>query len=119
MKRNGVPDDLIKRKCFPQLPWGYIENPRTIKGEGGKELFVDGWYRIGSKIHYSADIMNVFLQCHSVGALGVIPYFYSFFFTTFLITRIYRDEERCAEKYGELWKKYKAIVPYRYIPGIY
>jgi len=118
MKRQGVPDHIIKRKTFPQLPWGYIENPRTIKSDRG-ELFVDGWYRFGRKIHYTVDMIMSFLWGFSCGTDGFIPYFYFCFFVSHLTHRQLRDDERCREKYGPLWEEYVRVVPYKFIPGIY
>ena len=119
MKRQGIPEEIIKRETFPQLPWGYIENPRTIKGENGKELLIDGWYRYGRKIHYTADLTMSFLWGVACQEIGVIPFFYFIFFFSHLTHRIGRDEAKCSAKYGDLWKKYAKVVPYRYIPYIY
>lgn len=118
MRRSGVPVELIKRKTFPQLPWSYIENPRTIKSDKG-ELFVDGWYRYGRKIHYTVDICMSFLWGAACGFDSFIPFFYLSFFCCHLIDRERRDEKRCKAKYGKLWDEYVRIVPYKFIPGIY
>jgi delta24(24(1))-sterol reductase len=118
MQRMGVDAAIIERKTFPQLPWGYIRNPLTIKSEKG-ELFVDGWYKYARKIHYSADIVMALLWGMSCGFNHFIPYFYFVFFISMLIHRERRDNERCSEKYGDLWKKYLQLVPYKFIPGIF
>ncbi|RNF21249.1 putative sterol C-24 reductase [Trypanosoma conorhini] len=118
MKRNGVPEHILRRKAFPQLPWGYIENPRTLKSERG-ELFVDGWYRYGRKLHYSTDLIMAFLWGASCGFDSFIPFFYLCFFTCHLVDRERRDDYRCRRKYGELWERYLQVVPYKLIPGIY
>lgn len=48
-----------------------------------------------------------------------ITYFYVLYFAILLIHREMRDEEKCVRKYGEDWKKYTKLVPYRIIPGVY
>lgn len=48
-----------------------------------------------------------------------ITYFYLVYFTVLLIHREMRDEEKCIKKYGDDWKRYTKLVPYRIIPGIY
>jgi len=48
-----------------------------------------------------------------------ITYFYVTYFLVLLIHRQRRDDEHCGKKYGEDWKKYKKMVPYRIIPYIY
>jgi delta24(24(1))-sterol reductase len=119
MKRQGVPDEIIKRKAFPQLPYGYIENPRTIKGDNGKELFADGWYRYARKVHYVSDIVQATLWCSSCGQIGLIADFYLVFFLGVIFHRIGRDERKCKEKYGDMWVEYIKLVPYRFIPGVW
>ncbi len=48
-----------------------------------------------------------------------ITYFYVLYFAVLLIHRELRDEEKCAKKYGEDWEKYKRIVKWKILPGIY
>ena len=48
-----------------------------------------------------------------------ITYFYPVYFAVLLVHREIRDEHKCAAKYGEAWKKYKALVPYRIVPYLY
>lgn len=46
-------------------------------------------------------------------------YFYALWFAFMLVHREGRDDAACAEKYGEDWDKYKTIVKWRILPGIY
>ncbi|KOS23190.1 Delta(14)-sterol reductase [Escovopsis weberi] len=46
-------------------------------------------------------------------------YFYVVYFATLLIHRERRDDAGCAEKYGEDWDKYRKLVRWRILPGIY
>lgn len=118
MKRNGVPDHIVRRRTFPQLYWGHIENPRTLKSDRG-ELFVDGWYAYCRKIHYTADIIMAFLWGAACGFDSFIPFFYVCFFVCHLVDRVRRDDCRCRKKYGELWERYVTLVPYKLVPGVY
>lgn len=118
MKRSGVPMAIINRATFPQLPWRYIANPRTLKSSKG-ELFVDGWYRYCRKIHYTVDLVMAFLWGASCGFDSFIPFFYVVFFLTHLVDRSFRDEHRCRAKYGKLWDSYVKEVPYRFIPYVF
>lgn len=45
--------------------------------------------------------------------------FYALYFGTLLIHREGRDDAACAEKYGKDWDKYKAVVRWRILPGVY
>ncbi|GAO20146.1 hypothetical protein UVI_02024320 [Ustilaginoidea virens] len=49
----------------------------------------------------------------------LITYFYILYFAILLIHRDRRDDDKCHRKYGEDWEKYKRIVRWRIIPGIY
>ncbi|KAI0106151.1 ERG4/ERG24 ergosterol biosynthesis protein [Hypoxylon sp. NC0597] len=49
----------------------------------------------------------------------IFTYFYVVYFAILLIHRDSRDDEKCAKKYGEDWEKYKSIVKYKIVPGIY
>ncbi|CCW63083.1 unnamed protein product [Phytomonas sp. EM1] len=118
MRRSGVPMEIIRRRTFPQLPWRYLENPRTLKSAKG-EILIDGFYRYGRKINYTSDLVMAFLWCSSCGFKSFIPFFYFFFFLTHLIHRVARDEARCHAKYGKLWDEYKSVVPYIFIPYVY
>ena len=47
---------FVRRRAFPQLPWGTLENPRFLETRCGSRLLVDGWWRYARKIHYTADV---------------------------------------------------------------
>ncbi|KAI0181127.1 ERG4/ERG24 ergosterol biosynthesis protein [Hypoxylon sp. FL1284] len=49
----------------------------------------------------------------------LFTYFYVVYFAVLLVHRDGRDDEKCANKYGEDWEKYKSIVKYKIVPGIY
>ena len=56
----------------------------------------------------------------AVKGWGVIfTAFYAFYFGTLLIHREGRDDAACAEKYGKDWAKYKQVVRWRILPGVY
>lgn len=49
----------------------------------------------------------------------IITYFYMAYFAVLLIHRELRDEEKCLRKYGDDWLKYRKLVPYKILPGVY
>jgi delta14-sterol reductase len=56
------------------------------------------------------------------GARGwgmLYTYFYVAYFAFLLIHREGRDDAACAKKYGDDWARYKKIVKWRILPGIY
>ncbi|KIH89314.1 delta14-sterol reductase [Sporothrix brasiliensis 5110] len=49
----------------------------------------------------------------------VFTYFYIVYFAVLLVHRDLRDGEKCARKYGDDWNKYKKIVRWHIVPGLY
>ncbi len=90
---------------------------QTEQGEIKQNLLLSsGWWGISRHFHYVPEIMAAF--CWSVPALFInfSPYFYVSFLTALLLDRAFRDDRRCAKKYGEFWQKYCQQVPYKIIP---
>lgn len=51
---------------------------------------------------------------------GVIfTMFHALYFAALLIHRERRDDAACAEKYGTDWEKYKSVVRWKLLPGVY
>ncbi|MCI0382371.1 MAG: delta(24(24(1)))-sterol reductase [Chlamydiae bacterium] len=117
--RMQLRNTFVQRKTFPQLPWGTLHNPLTLKTASGDPLLIDGWYRYARKIHYTADTIMATTWGLSCGFTGILPYFYPIFFMLMITHRYQRDYHRCAKKYGEDWKRYCELVPYKFIPYIY
>ena len=93
---------FIPRFAFPQLPWGTLVNPKFIKTTHGNLILTDGWFGIGRKLHYTADLVMALLWGAITGIGSFIPYFYVCFFSVVLIHRVSRDMERCAKKYKKV-----------------
>ncbi|MCR9192486.1 MAG: ERG4/ERG24 family protein [Gammaproteobacteria bacterium] len=116
MQQRGT---FIKRKTFPQLPWGTLKDPKYLKTASGSTLLVDGWYRYARKIHYTADAMMAITWGLSCGFSSFLPYLYPIFFIGMISHRYTRDRDRCAKKYGADWERYCKRVRYKFIPFIY
>jgi 7-dehydrocholesterol reductase len=82
-------------------------------------LLVSGWWGISRHFHYIPEVLGAL--CWSIPALfdNYLPYFYLTFLILLLVDRAYRQERRCANKYGKDWTKYCERVPFRLIPFIY
>jgi len=93
--------------------WG--EAPKVLGGR----LLISGWWGIGRKINYSGEIMvySSFALC--TGFDSVVPYLLPLWLCVLLPHRAWRDEQRCAAKYGELWVEYTKIAKFRMIPFLY
>ncbi|KAF3557746.1 hypothetical protein F2Q69_00015474 [Brassica cretica] len=101
-------------KKSPKTPiWG---KPPVVVG--GK-LLASGYWGIARHCNYLGDLMLALSFCLPCGISSPVPYFYPIYLLILLIWRERRDEERCAEKYKEIWAEYLRLVPYRILPYVY
>jgi 7-dehydrocholesterol reductase len=92
---------------------------QTLHGETKQSvLLTSGWWGISRHFHYLPEIAAAFFW--SVPALfaNFSPYFYVTFLSLLLLDRAFRDDKRCAKKYGQFWKKYCELVPYKIVPFV-
>lgn len=109
----------VKRRTFPQLPWGTLKNPRYLQTAHGNKLLTDGWWRYARKIHYSMDVVMALSWGLVCGFDHYLPYFYVTFFVLMIAHRAHRDIQRCRTKYGEDWDRYCEEVPHLFVPGLF
>ena len=82
-------------------------------------LLVSGWWSFSRHFHYMPELLaSFFWSAPALSSGFVIPYFYVIYLTVLLVDRAYRDDERCAKKYGKDWKTYCDRVPYKIVPGV-
>lgn len=79
-------------------------------------LLTSGWWGVSRHFHYLLEIGLAFFWTLPVLFLHFLPWFYVIFLTILLVHRSYRDEKRCAIKYGDYWKLYCNQVPNKIIP---
>jgi 7-dehydrocholesterol reductase len=106
-------------KIWGKKPLVTIAHYTTEKGESKQNLLLaSGWWGISRHFHYIPEILGAFFW--SVPALFThfLPYFYVVYLTLLLIERAFRDDRRCAQKYGKDWEKYCHHVPYKIIPYV-
>jgi 7-dehydrocholesterol reductase len=104
--------------------WGKkpVVTVATYQTEGGETkqnlLLASGWWGVARHFHYIPELAGAFFW--SVPALfdNFSPYFYVCFLTALLFDRAFRDDIRCAKKYGMYWKSYCQLVPYKIIPFV-
>ncbi|OQE41446.1 hypothetical protein PENCOP_c005G06577 [Penicillium coprophilum] len=108
----------VKRNTFPQLPWRHVYNPKTLVTEEGNTIFVDGWYGLARKIHYSCDMFFALSWALITGFDSPLPWFYPIFFAVMIGHRAMRDIHKCKVKYGKTWDEYEKQVPYLFIPYV-
>lgn len=81
-------------------------------------LLASGWWGIARHFHYVPELAAAFFW--SVPALFThfSPYFYVCFLAILLVDRAFRDDRRCAKKYGQDWEQYCKLVPYKIVPFV-
>ena len=111
-RQSNAQKNRFKRDPSVQI-WG---KPAKVLGD---RLLVSGWWGIGRKINYTGEIMvySSFALC--TGFASVIPYLLPLWLLCLLVHRAWRDEQRCAAKYGALWEEYTRVAKFRMFPFLY
>jgi delta14-sterol reductase len=99
--------------CLPTGIAGYLINRSSAVPTPGQS------HADGSFIYSNPGAHTEIVRGAAKGYGMLFTYFYLVYFGILLIHRERRDEEKCLRKYGDDWKRYKSIVKYRIIPGIY
>ncbi len=81
-------------------------------------LLASGWWGVSRHFHYVPEILAALAWSIPAGTSHLMPYLYVLFLAVLLFDRAFRDDKRCAAKYGKDWDVYKAKVPWKFIPGI-
>jgi len=91
----------------------------TEKGEHKTNLLLaSGFWGIARHFHYVPEILAAFFWSCATGFSYFAPFFYVSFLTVLLVHRAFRDDTKCANKYGASWLEYCKAVPSKIIPGI-
>jgi len=91
----------------------------TTDGEQRTSLLLtSGWWGISRHYHYIPEILASVFWCVPAQHQALAPYFYPFYLTLLLLDRSFRDDKRCADKYGPSWTLYCKAVEYKIIPGV-
>lgn len=106
-------------KIWGKKPRITLAKYKNERGEIKENIILaSGWWGIARHFHYLPELLGAFFW--SVPALfdNFSPYFYVCFLTLLLFDRAFRDDKRCAAKYGKAWKDYCTQVPYKIIPFV-
>ena len=106
-------------KIWGKPPVTLLARYKTDNGHSKQTiLLASGWWGIARHFHYVPELAGAFFW--SVPALfnNFSPYFYVCFLTILLFDRAFRDDKRCAKKYGDDWSKYCEVVPYKIVPFV-
>jgi 7-dehydrocholesterol reductase len=104
-------------KVWGKSPITLTVNYKTEQGQQKQSiLLASGWWGIARHFHYIPELTATFFWSAPALFTNFAPYFYVCFLAILLLDRAFRDDKRCARKYGQDWKKYCEIVPYKIIP---
>jgi 7-dehydrocholesterol reductase len=108
-----------RTKVWGKAPVIIVGHYTTEKGEKKESLLLaSGFWGISRHFHYVPEILGAVFWTLPALFANVLPYFYVVFLTALLTDRAFRDDNRCAIKYGADWKAYCEKVPYKILPGV-
>jgi hypothetical protein len=93
-----------------------------IATKQGNLMLTSGFWGMCRHPNYAPDMIMAFawwLNCTAHQTSSLVPFGYVIYFWSMDIHRFFRDEARCAKKYGADWDRYVKAVPYCLIPGIW
>lgn len=109
-----------RAKVWGRAPVKLVARYATADGSTKSSLLLaSGWWGLARHFHYAPEIAAAFLWTAPAGFAVPLPYFYVAFLTALLVDRAFRDDARCAAKYGAVWDAYRALVPARIVPGVF
>jgi 7-dehydrocholesterol reductase len=82
-------------------------------------LLLSGFWGLARHLNYVGDVILSSMWNLCCGWTHGLPHFYTVYIILLLLTRTYRDENKCQGKYGKGWTRYCKHVPYRFIPYVY
>ncbi len=102
----------------------FKRNPETrIWGKPAESLdgrlLVSGFWGVGRHLNYTGEICVYLSFALTSGFVSWVPFVLPAWLATLLSHRSRRDERRCQAKYRDLWRRYKARVPYSMVPFVY
>jgi 7-dehydrocholesterol reductase len=109
-----------RAKVWGRAPVKLVAPYTTASGARKQSLLLaSGWWGVARHFHYLPEITAAFCWSAPAGFAAPLPYFYVAFLTALLVDRAFRDDARCAAKYGAVWAEYRALVPYKIVPGVF
>jgi len=110
----GKPPTYIKAQYQLRSADGTTETRTSL-------LLASGWWGVARHFQYFFELMAAWSWGLLAGGFlhNKLSLTYPVFLTILLIHRAHRDEMKCLAKYGDGYKEYMKMVPYKIIPGIY
>ncbi len=91
-----------------------------VFSDGERRVLYGGFWGVSRHVNYLGEILMATGLALALGwPLLLGPWLYPLYYVALLLPRERDDDRRCAEKYGLLWERYRASVPWRIVPRIY
>lgn len=74
---------------------------------------------VARHVNYAGSVLYIWSLCSHCGNGGVFAYIEAILVTGMINHRCFRDEEKCADKYGSGWDEYCRRVLWRIVPGLF
>ena len=93
---------------------------QTVPGSDGR-LLCNGWWALSRHVNYLGEIIQAVALALPgwLATNSLLPWAYPVYYVALFIPREMDDDLVCGLKYGKVWQKYKAMVPYAIVPFIY
>eukprot|EP00928_Gymnodinium_smaydae_P062286 TRINITY_DN46194_c0_g1_i1.p1 TRINITY_DN46194_c0_g1~~TRINITY_DN46194_c0_g1_i1.p1 ORF type:complete len:545 (+),score=123.91 TRINITY_DN46194_c0_g1_i1:83-1717(+) len=119
---NGGDPDKYRSPISTRIFFG-DRKPEFIRTKEGSLLLTSGFWGLARHFNYIGDLTMCIgwaVACYNPSSPFIwLPISYCVYFWLMDCHRCWRDEVRCAKKYGEDWVRYKKAVPYAIFPGIW
>mmetsp|Transcript_10779 Transcript_10779/g.32273 ORF Transcript_10779/g.32273 Transcript_10779/m.32273 type:complete len:325 (+) Transcript_10779:176-1150(+) len=114
-----------KMKIFGRDAQHVVARYTVIEGGVEKErtslLLAAGFWGAARHFQYLFELIAAWSWCclANPAVNGALPLLYAVFLTILLFDRAGRDERKCLNKYGDDFRDYMRLVPYKIIPGVF
>merc|ERR1711920_665278 len=119
---NGGDADKYRSPLSTRIFFG-DRKPQYIKTKEGSLLLTSGFWGLARHCNYIGDLTMCIgwaVACYDPASpFCWLPIGYCIYFWLMDCHRCWRDEVRCAKKYGDDWVAYKKAVPYAILPGVW
>ena len=93
--------------------------PKALS-DGERNVLCSGFWGVSRHVNYLGEILMATGLALVLGwPLVIGPWLYPLYYVALLVPRERDDDRRCAAKYGPLWERYRAKVPWRIVPRVY